>query len=413
MKILYVTAGAANMYCGSCMRDNALAGELKKQGHDVILLPVYTPTLTDETNHSIDRTFFGGVSVYMQQKFPMARHLPAAIDSLWDQNWVLRAAAQRSLGVDPKFLGEMTVSMLEGEAGPLAKEFRKLTDWLRTEAAPDVVNLPFTLLIALAKPIKQAVRKPVVCTLQGEDLFLDGLVEPWRSKSLSMIQAMVKDVDGFLATSHYYAGFMQSYLGIPREKMHVVPLGINFEGFDPVEKKQGGPLQIGFFARIAPEKGLHNLVDAVQKLKGVELHAAGYNLPEHRGYLAGFEGKLNYHGSPDREGKAKFLQRMDVLSVPTDYVEPKGLFVLEAMACGTPVVQPAHGAFPEMIEKTGGGVLVPPKDVQALAEALRALDEDRPRLRELGQRGASGVRAHYSVAAMASSALAVYKAVGC
>jgi hypothetical protein len=52
MKILSLTAGAANMYCGSCLRDNALATELKRQGHDVLLLPMYTPTLTDERNVS-------------------------------------------------------------------------------------------------------------------------------------------------------------------------------------------------------------------------------------------------------------------------------------------------------------------------------------------------------------------------
>ena len=68
MKILSITAGAGDMYCGSCLRDNALAAELIARGHDVTLLPFYTPTLTDEPNVSAgSRVFFGGISVYLQQ----------------------------------------------------------------------------------------------------------------------------------------------------------------------------------------------------------------------------------------------------------------------------------------------------------------------------------------------------------
>ncbi|MFN9085375.1 MAG: glycosyltransferase family 1 protein, partial [Acidobacteriota bacterium] len=126
MKIVYITAGAANMYCGSCMRDNALAGALRAAGHDVVLTPVYTPTLTDEVNYSLNRVFFGGISVYLQQKSALFRHTPRFLDKLWDSEAALRMASQRSVGVDPRFLGEMTVSMLEGERGPIRKEFDKL-----------------------------------------------------------------------------------------------------------------------------------------------------------------------------------------------------------------------------------------------------------------------------------------------
>ena len=179
------------MYCGSCMRDNALAGSLKGAGHDVVLVPVYTPTLTDEANHSLNRVFFGGVSVYLQQKSALFRHTPKFLDKLWDSNTALRLASQRSVGVDPKFLGEMTVSMLEGEHGPIKKEFEKLCDWLATEPKPDVISLPFALLISFAEPMKRVTGAPVVLTLQGEDLFLDGLAEPWRSRRMELIRAKI------------------------------------------------------------------------------------------------------------------------------------------------------------------------------------------------------------------------------
>ena len=68
------------MYCGTCLRDNSLARELIRQGHDVLLVPMYTPTLTDDENVSSERIFFGGISVYLQQHYPLFRKLPAFLD---------------------------------------------------------------------------------------------------------------------------------------------------------------------------------------------------------------------------------------------------------------------------------------------------------------------------------------------
>src|ERR1019366_3453042 len=130
MRIFALIAGAAQMYCGSCIRDNALAAELKKQGHDVLLLPLYTPTLTDELNVSDARIFLGGISVYLEQHSRVFRHTPWILDRLWDSRWALQLASRRSIAVDPRRLGEMTVSMLRGEQGFQRKEIRKLTRWL-------------------------------------------------------------------------------------------------------------------------------------------------------------------------------------------------------------------------------------------------------------------------------------------
>ena len=111
MKILAFTAGAAQMYCGSCIRDNALAAELKSQGHDVILQPIYTPTLTDETNVASHKVLFGGISVYLEQHSAFFRKAPWLLDRLWDSRWLLNLASRRSIAVNPRLLGEMTVSM--------------------------------------------------------------------------------------------------------------------------------------------------------------------------------------------------------------------------------------------------------------------------------------------------------------
>src|SRR6266700_4161375 len=232
MRILSITAGAAGMYCGSCLRDNALAAELIAEGHDVVLLPLYTPTLTDETNVSANRVFFGGISVYLEQKMALFRKLPPFVDRLWDSMFALRAASRSSIPTSPRMLGELTVSMLKAEEGNQRKEFGKLLDWLRSEAPPDVVSLPNSLLIGLARPIKAALKRPVTCTLQGEDLFLEGLPEPFRTQSLELISGHIQHVDSVIAVSDYCAGFMLSYLGIPERKMSVVPLGINLKGYE-------------------------------------------------------------------------------------------------------------------------------------------------------------------------------------
>lgn len=424
MRILYITAGAAQMYCGSCLRDNALATELLARGHDVLLVPLYTPTLTDEPNVSRGRVFFGGISVYLEQHSALFRHTPRVLDRLWDSKLALKLATRNSIQTSPKMLGELTVSMLKGEEGNQRKEFEKLLEWLKTEPPFDIISLPYTLLIGLAKPLGEALGRPVCCTLQGEDLFLEGLPEPYRSESLRLIRESVRHVERFFAVSRYYEEFMSTYLDIPREKMSLVPLGINMQGYEMrAPRVEGAPFTVGYFARVAPEKGLHLLADAYVKMREslnageARLEVAGYLGAEHKGYLegvvrrmreAGLAAEFNYRGVLDREGKIEFLRGLDVLSVPATYDEPKGIFLLEAMACGVPVVQPRRGAFTEVVEKTSGGLLVETGDAGALAAGLLRVMRDPSLASELSANAHANVREHYTVAHMADRALEVY-----
>jgi glycosyltransferase involved in cell wall biosynthesis len=419
VKILSITAGAAGMYCGSCARDNALAAELMSRGHDVTLIPVYTPTRTDEPNMSEPRVLFGGISVYLQQYASVFRKTPRFLDRLWDAPGVIGAFAGRMVSNDPRMLGDLTLSMLQGESGLLKKEFNKLVDWVRAEALPDVINLPNSLLIALAEPLRRTFGKPIFCTLQGEELFIDGLTAPYRERAIEAIRKQVHHVDRFIAVSDYCARFMAGYLGIPAEKISVVPLGINMKGYE-ARRSRTGTFRIGYFARIAPEKGLHVLAEGfVQFHKQMEsslLEAAGYVAPMYAGYLAGVKQTLKdvpftYHGVVDREGKMAFLRNLDVLCVPATYDEPKGMFLLEAMACGVPVVQPNRGAFTEIVEKTRGGLLVAPDDPAALADAFYQLWQDPARRASMGADAFAKVRQHYSVQRSADRLIEVYAGV--
>jgi len=290
----------------------------------------------------------------------------------------------------------------------------------------DLVVIPTSLLIGLAAPLKRALRRPVVCMLQGEDLFIEGLSEPWRSEARGLVRTHEAAVDVFVATSDYYADFMAGYLGLARVRIVTVPLGISLAGHDPSRPPHEGPFTIGFFARVAPEKGLHLLIEAYILLRRemglteARLEVAGYLAPEHQGYLAevearmksaGLDAEFRYHGTLDREIKIAFLRSLDVLSVPSPYAEPKGLYLLEAMANGVPWVQPRHGAFPEMLDKTGGGLLFEPQDVRSLAEQILVLARDPERAVELGRRGALGVRRHYSAAQMAERTMEVFNSI--
>ena len=127
---------------------------------------------------------------------------------------------------------------------------------------------------------------------------------------------------------------------------------------------------------------------------------------------AGLGDEFTYHGALDREGKLAFLRSLDVLSVPATYDEPKGMFLLESMAAGVPVVQPRRGAFTEVVEKTGGGLLVAPDDPEAVAEGLHKLWADRALSAQLANKAFDGVRAHYTIAASATRLLEVYEPVG-
>ncbi len=419
MRILQLTAGAAGMYCGTCMRDNSLAAALMRLGHEVTLLPLYTPTLTDEANVSNDKIFFGGISVYLEQNYALFRKTPWLLDKLWDSKAALKMAAKSAIPVDPHFLGEMTVSMLQLEHGRLQKELQKMLQWLESEPRPDIVNLPYTLLIGMAAPMKKLLGRPICCTLQGEDLFLEGLQEPYKTRALNLIRENIPHVDCFLAVSEYYAEFMTRYLGIPDHKMEIAPLGVSTDGYRAAGSASNAKPRIGYFARIAPEKGLHILADAYKIVRDTgfdcTLEAAGYIAPEHHPYLRGIEKQLRewgldfqYRGALDRAEKIAYLESLDVLSTPTVYADPKGMFVLEAMAAGVPVVQPDHGAFPEIIRKTGGGILVQHENPQSLAEGLLTVLRDRELREDLGRRAHAGVREHYRVDAMAERTVEIF-----
>ena len=401
------------MYCGSCLRDNALAAALLARGHDVVLSPVYTPTRTDERNVSEQHVFFGGISVFLEQHSALFRHTPRALDRLWDSTWALRMASKRQIKVDPKSLGELTVSMLKGEHGFQVKEIAKMLDWLRLEPRFDIIVIPYSLLLGVAEPLKRELKVPIGCTLQGDDLFLDGLGAPYKQRSLDLIREAepvrrwVLSGQRVLPRLHAVLPWHQPRQDArdPARHQHGRLCGARSEDF--TRHSQWDTLHGSHRRRVCTCSVTRTCGCGPRLTDGkARLVAAGYLPPEHQGYLdaaratmraAGYEGEFEYRGEVDRTEKIRFLQGLDVLSVPTVYTEPKGMFLLEAMAVGVPVVQPRKGAFPEIVAKTGGGLIVDPDDPEALAAGILSLWRDRDRAAALGRAGAAGVREHYEV----------------
>ncbi len=425
MRLTYVTAGAAGMICGSCLRDNNLAHELRALQCDVILVPVYTPIRTDVENASDDDLLFGGVSVYLGQKSRIFRKLPRSLTSWLDRpGFINRLTAKNSIKVNAGQLGELTLSMLRGEHGNQRNEVARCVAWMKEKARPDLVNLSNLLIAGFVPALKRDLNVPVLVTLQGDDLFLEQLTDQHRPEVLAELRRLALEVDGFITFSESYAQSMAALLEIPREKFHIVTLGIDTHDFSGLKRISGRPPTVGYFGRIAPEKGFARIVDAFIRLHSEHhlgkacLRAGGWLGENNRAFFetqvkrieaAGLRQNFNYTGAPDRQGKLEFFSSIDVFSLPTSYPEPKGLPVLEALASGIPVVQPEHGIFPEMLSKTGGGILIAPGDSNALAASLATLLENPGKAGQLGEEGRMGVMEKCTGRRMANETLNIYR----
>jgi ABC-type lipoprotein export system ATPase subunit/glycosyltransferase involved in cell wall biosynthesis len=427
LNISILAAGAGGMYCGSCMRDNALATALKRLGHAVTLIPLYSPLRTDAVAESIPEVYYGGINVYLQHASRLFRHTPRMLDAIFDRPWLLNAAGSFGAQTDPKKLGSFTLDVIRGEDGAATKELNRLVEFLRDHVKPQVVSLPNLMFIGMARTFRQALGVPVVCELTGEDLFLDAMDAADRDRIRGVIRARVGDVSRFVATSEYYAGAMAEYLDLPRDRINVVYTGLASEYLAaPLSKSsERRPPTVGYLARICSEKGLSRLIDAyihLRKLPGMEtvrLKVAGYLGSKDAKWFGALQKRISesavadgieYIGEVDRDSKLAMLDSIDVFSVPTAYPEAKGIYVLEAMARSVPVVQPAHGSFPELIRLTDGGVLVPPDDALALAAALAELIRDPNRRSELGRQGRAAVESAFTDERMAANMLKVYEA---
>ena len=425
MKIVHITAGSGGRLCGSCLHDNVLVRGLRARGRDAILVPAYVPTTSDEENVAIDRIVMGGVNVWLEEHVPLFRKMPRLLDGtlgrLLDSRWLLSWLSSRTGSTRPADLGPLTASTLAGEQGHQRKEVEKLAAWLASDIRPNVVHLSNALLVGLARRVKQATGARIVCSLSGEDIFIEQIPAPHYDRVRQLLRERAADVDQFVALNRSFARFMSDYLGVTEDKITVIPHGLDRTGFPATapdlsaRRRARGRLVVGFLARACPEKGLEQLVRSLPLLardRDVEVLAAGAEVDSEHGYRTrcltlsrelGVAERFHWLGQVDRPGKLRLLESIDVFAMPTVFPEAKGLPVIEAMAAGVPVVAPAHGTFPELLDDERAGLLHAPGDPADLAHKLGRLLDDVELASRCGRHGHERSLARHTADQMAAA----------
>ena len=428
MKIAQITPSAGgSFYCENCLRDANLVRAMINLGHDVSMIPLYLPLQVEQdTGAEKLPIFFGGINVYLQQKCAIFRRTPRWLDSLFDSPKLLSWLSRKAGMTSAKDLGETTISMLQGEHGKQIKELDRLVEWLSLqENKPDIVCLSNILLIGLAESIKQKLNVPVVCLLQDEDGFLDGLQSPYSEQAWQIISERASAIDVHIAVSKYYAEAMTKRLRLNPASVHVVYTGISLEGYEPEQSHPEIPT-IGYLSRQCPGKGLDTLVDAFiklkknEKLRNAKLRITGGKTVDDKTFINQIQQKLSSCGlindvefldDFDFNAKHSFLSTLSVLSVPEKQPVACGMYILEAMATGVPVVEPESGVFPELLKMTSGGLLFEPNNAEALAEALETLLLKPDYAKKLGKQGRKAVFEKFDIIQTARDLMRIYEGI--
>lgn len=426
MKIAHIIPGSGgSFYCGNCLRDSKYLKALKDLGHQVIKVPLYLPIFDD--GHDLDEVpvFYGAVNLYLKQQFPVFRHLPAFVEHALDSKSVLNMAARKAGSTRANGLEKMTISMLLGEEGGQKEELDRLVEWLTNEAKPDVVHLSNALLLGLARQIKRRMSIPVVCSLQDEDVWVDAMPDNYRKEVWDLMSKRGEDVDAFISVSDYYAAEIHTKMTIRKENLHTVYLGVDAADYSPKNIIQKEPV-IGYLSRMCEENGLAVLVDAFillrenTRYRSVKLKITGGKTADDASFIkeqklkiakAGLTNDVFWAEEFEGEERQKFFDSVRLISVPVLNGEAFGLYQLEAMASGIPMVQPALGAFPEVIKTSGGGMIYTPNEPGQLAEALASLILDKEKLQQLSEAALSGVKQHFDIHSQAKKMVAVYEHV--
>ncbi|HSH93975.1 MAG TPA: glycosyltransferase family 4 protein [Roseimicrobium sp.] len=427
MNLVQITPGAGGMYCGNCFRDNALVAALRQQGHSTLMIPLYLPMTLDEEDQSTGTPiFFSGVNVYLEQQSSFFRNAPNWLHKLLASPRLLKWASGRAAKTRAEDVGELTISMLRGEEGNQARELDELIAWLKPQPKPDAICLSNAMLVGLARKLKQELGSPIVCMLQGEDAFLDAMTSPTREEVWKTLADRCKDVDLFLAPSRYFGDLMTRRLGLPKEKVHVLFNGINLDGYDKtvIPPSPNHPPVIGYFARMCKDKGLDTLVEAFLLLKQrnrvplLKLRVGGGCGPTDEPFVqqlkeriqrAGHLSSVEFRPNVTREEKLQFYRGLNVFSVPAVYGEAFGLYVIESLAAGVPVVQPRTASFPELVEATGGGALFEPGKAEALADTIEKLLLEDDLRRDLAQAGHHSVHSRFGIDHMATELAGLFE----
>ncbi len=427
MNIINIVPGfGGTFYCGNCLRDSGFVMALRKTGHDAHTLPIYLPLkMNDENFEEGVPVFYGAVAIYMKQNFKLFRNMPLWLEKLFNSAPMLRYAAKKAGSTRAEGLEGMTISMLQGYDGFQKEELNQLIDYLKHHGKPDVIHLSNALLLGLAAKIKEELNVPVVCSLQDEDVWIDAMGENYRQGLWDLMSEKGKDVDSFIAVSDYFAGVMKEKMRIPDEKMHVVPIGVSPEKYTHHEPNLDNPT-LGYLSRLNKENGFELFIDAFILLKQkngfekVRLKASGGSTGDDARFIKKQKKKLAKAGvleqaqfTDEYEGETKlsFFNDLTLQSVPVLNGEAFGLYQLEALASGVPIVQPDLGAFPEVVKKTQGGAIYSPNTPEALADKWAEVLSNPKQIKVWSENGHQAIKTIYGMDELTKQMVSVYESV--
>lgn len=428
MKIVYlITGSGGSFYCGNCYRDMIYLRAIRKvPGTSASAIPLYLPPEEGIKETGLDNNvFFGAISMYLREKVPFMRNMPAFMDKIFDSRPLLKMAAKRSGSTRTAGLEDMTLGMITGENAFPLKELQRLADHLCKDGKPDVIHLSNALILGLARQLKNLLDVKIVCSLLNEDDWINDMTEPYQSDAWKLIAGEAKYVDAFLTPSRYFRDLFIEKTGFKGNNIHVVPLALDHYGLTDLERKTSWP-SIGYFCRMNSHNGFDRIVDGFIELKkrntlpGLKLELSGGYTGDDKSFVnkqmkkianAGYSDSVTIHPDFAGFGKRDFFSRIDVMCVPVRKYDGYGLYILEANAAAVPVVQPATGAFPEIIEKTGGGITYSPDTIQALADALEKILNDRQKLIDLGAKGRETVIQELTLEKMSEGLSKVYNSI--
>jgi glycosyltransferase involved in cell wall biosynthesis len=425
MKIIYlITGSGGSFYCGNCYRDMLYVRAIRRvPGISASAIPLYLPPDKSNTETGFDdKVFFGAISMYIREKVNIFRNMPSFLDKFFDMSPFLKLAAKLSGTTRTEGLEELTLNMIEGDNAFKPAEVKRLVKYIEASGKPDIIHLSNALILGLARQLKKHMDVKVVCSLLNEDDWIDDMVEPFKSKAWKLIAREAEYVDRFVSPSSYYKDMFIGKTGISGDNIDIVPLGFDPEGYN-AEIKGPHPPALGYFSRVNEHNGFDKIIDAFIIMKDkntvpdLTLNVCGGFTGDDKLFISSQIQKIRSSGYqksvkifPEFQGnkKAEFFSTVDVISVPVRKYDGYGLYILEANIAGVPVVQPATGAFPEIIAATGGGITYEPDTSESLAEALTKILTDKNLREDLSKKGYAGVRSELSLGNMSKGLETLY-----
>ena len=417
MKILFIVPGSGDsFYCGNCFRDNLQASALRKAGHEVMIMPLYLP-FKYPSFQADTPLFFPATSFYAAEKFFKKGKMPRWISRILESKLMLRIAASFSGTTSAAGLEGMTLSMIHGADAVFTEQVNIMLDWIENHEKPDLIHLSTTLLIGVAKAIKQRVNIPMVCSLQDEEVWIDSMEQKYLQEAWQGISENTEYINKFITTSEFYKNIITAR--IPQiTNVEVVYPGVDVSKYasdaypaDPV---------IGFFYRMNRENGLDILVDAFVKLKkrdtvkNLKLKIAGGYTAQDRRFLKKMKrilqpcmNDVDLCSTYDPERHADFYKQISIICVPITFNESVGLYLCEAFAAGRPAVEPATGSFSEITGEAG--IVYSPNSSDALADAIEKLLTNPALYRHCCERAKELSKSRYNDDIMAESLAKAYE----